>query len=51
MSWATLVPAAYVTGFLAFWRLCRTAPMMPDDPVERHRLSVEPADQPDQDPS
>lgn len=51
MSWATVVYAAYVTGFLAFWRLCRSAPVMPDDAFEHHPLSDQPTDQSEQDPA
>ncbi|MCJ2061116.1 hypothetical protein MKK63_00020 [Methylobacterium sp. J-088] len=51
MSWDATVSAAYVTGFLAFCRLCFSAPVMPDDAFENHPLSDEPADQPDEDPT
>lgn len=51
MSWATMVSAAYITGFLAFCRLCSTAPVMPEDAFEHHRLSDEATDQSDQDPT
>lgn len=51
MSWATVVSAAYVTGFLAFWRLRRTAPVSPDDAFAHRPLADKPADQSEQDPS
>lgn len=51
MPWAALLPAAYVLGILAFWRLCRTAPVMPEDGFDDPPLMEEPAEQPDQDPA
>jgi hypothetical protein len=51
MSWTATVSAAYVTGILAFWHLCVTAPVMPDDAFEDHPLSDKSADQSDEDPT
>lgn len=31
MHWAAVVLAAYAVGLVEFWRLCRDAPLMPDD--------------------
>ncbi len=51
MSGAATASAACVTGFLAFWHLCVTAPVMPDDTFEDHPLSDQPADQTNEDPT
>lgn len=51
MPWAALLSAAYVMGFLAFWRLCRTAPVMPEDTVADPPSLDEPSEQPNQDPT
>jgi hypothetical protein len=31
MRWAAVFLVAYVAGFVEFWRLCRTAPLMRED--------------------
>ena len=51
MSGAATASAACVTGFLAFWHLCVTAPVMLDDAFENHPLSDKSADQSDEDPT
>ena len=34
MSWSVVIIAVFVAGFVEFWRLCRTAPLMIDEGLE-----------------
>lgn len=31
MHWTAVILAAYALGLVEFWRLCRDAPIMPDE--------------------
>ncbi|MGU3668103.1 hypothetical protein ACLBX9_28275 [Methylobacterium sp. A49B] len=50
MDWLIVVAAAYVVGGVVFWRLCRMAPVMPEDFAEDHLTALKPVHQPDQSP-
>lgn len=46
MSWVAVAIAAYITGFLVFWRLCRTAPEMSEKYSDHQSSKLEVAEQP-----
>lgn len=34
MHWAAVILAAYAAGFVEFWRMCETAPLVREDVAE-----------------
>jgi len=46
MHWAAVILTAYAAGLVEFWRLCRDAPLMPDEAARQYRVELESAEQP-----
>jgi hypothetical protein len=41
MYWAVAIIAVYVAGFLVFWTLCRTAPIMREEDDEQPHFAMD----------
>lgn len=46
MHWTAVILAAYSAGLLEFWRLCRAAPLMPDETPVSYPFERDSAEQP-----
>jgi hypothetical protein len=46
MHWTAVILAAYSAGLLEFWRLCRAAPLMPDEIPVSYPVEMDSAEQP-----
>ncbi|MCJ2123391.1 hypothetical protein [Methylobacterium sp. J-077] len=46
MHWAAVILTAYAAGLVEFWRLCRDAPLMPDEAARPYQVELESAEQP-----
>lgn len=46
MHWTAVILAAYAAGLVEFWRLCRDAPLMPEETARPYPFDRDSAEQP-----